>query len=135
MSDTRTLARDIGWGIGATFLLFVIMIALAIAWVAFYSYAVEPGHERAFYEAHAGVSSPIVSVLAGGPVFYMVASWLSRRRGDGRAAWIAAAFYLLTDFLIIAGAGTLIGPVTLYFLAGAALKLGGTAIGVRRAGR
>ena len=133
MSDTPSLPRDAVWSFGAALLLHIVMIALAVAWVAFYSYALEPGHDQAFYEAHAAVASPIVSVLAGGPVFYLVASWLTRRRGSGRAAWIAAALYLLSDLAIIAGAGALVGPVMPYFLTGAAMKLGGTALGVRRA--
>ncbi len=133
MSDTPSLSRDAVWALGATFLLFVIMIALAVAWVAFYSYVVEPGHDRAFYDAHAQVSSPIVSVLAGGPGFYLVASRLARRRGAGRAAWIALALYLLIDLFLLAAAGALLGPVLLYFLGGAVLKLGGTALGIKRA--
>ena len=133
MSRTSTLSRDIGWGLAAAVLLFVVMIALAVAWVAFYSYVIEPGHDPAFYEAHAQVSSPIVSVVAGGPVFWLAASWLSRRTGHGRTAWIAAAIYLLVDLAILAAAGVLSGPVAPWFLAGAAMKLGGTALGVRRA--
>jgi hypothetical protein len=133
MSDPSTLSRDIGWGVGAAALLFAVMIALAFAWVAFHAYVVEPGHDQAYYEAYAQVSSPIVSVVAGGPVFWLAASWLTRRLGRGRAAWIAAALYLLTDLAIIAGAGALVGPGGLYFLGAGALKIGGTALGVRRA--
>lgn len=133
MSDTNSLPRDALWGLAAALVLHIILIALAVAWVAFYSNVVEPGHDPAFYEAHAQVSSPIVSVLAGGPVFYLVAAWLTRRRGGGRAAWIAFALYLLTDFALFAAAGALLEPIVLYFLAGAALKLGGTALGIRRA--
>ena len=133
MSDTSSLPRDIGWGIGAAFVLHAIMIALAVAWAAFYSYVVEPGHDQAFYEAHAQVASPIVSVLAGGPVFYLVAFSLARRRGGGRAAWIAAALYLLTDLALFAAVGALLEAAVLYFLAGGALKLGGTALGIKRA--
>ena len=132
MSDTASFSRDAVWGIGAALLLFAIMIALAVAWVAFYSYVVEPGHDRAFYDAHAQVSSPIVSVVAGGPVFYLVASWLARL-GRKRAAWIALALYLLIDLFILAAVGALLGPVLLYFLGGAVLKLGGTALGIKRA--
>ena len=133
MTAAPSLSRDIGWGLGATVLLFAIMIALAVAWVAFYSYVVEPGHDRAFYEAHAQVSSPIVSVFAGGPVFYLVASWLARRRGNGRAAWIALSLYLLIDLALLAAAGALFGPLLPYALGGAVLKLGGTALGIKRA--
>ena len=133
MGGSSTLSRDIGWGIGAAMLLFAVMIALAFAWVAFYSWVVDPGHDPAYYEAHAAVSSPIVSVVAGGPVFYLVAAWLARRRGGGRSAWIATTLYLLIDFAVIAAAGAPLGPVAFYFFGGAALKLGGTALGIKRA--
>ena len=133
MSDTHSLSRDAAWGFGAALFLFAIMIALAVAWVAFYSYVVEPGHDQAFYDAHAQVSSPIVSVLAGGPVFYLVAAWLARRSGGGRAAWIAAALYLLIDLAILAAVGALPEPVVLHFLGAGVLKLGGTALGIKRA--
>lgn len=131
MREPPSISRDAAWGFGAWLLLHIAMIALAIAWVAFYSYVVEPGHEAAFYEAHAQRSSPIVSLVAGGPIFYLVASWLARRRGSGRASWIAAGLYLLTDLAILAASEALTGPVGLYFVFGALLKLAGTAFGVR----
>jgi hypothetical protein len=133
MSDTSTLPRDAAWGFGAALVLFAIMIALAFAWVAFYAYVIETGHDQAFYEAYAQVSSPIVSVVAGGPVFYGVAAWLTRRRGAGRAAWIATALYLLIDLAIIAALGGLLEPVIFWFLGAAALKLAGSALGIKRA--
>ncbi len=80
MDGKTTAAADAGWGVAGALLLHVVMIALAVAWVAFYSYALEPGHGQAFYEAYAGRSSPIVSPVAGGPVFYLVAWRLARRR-------------------------------------------------------
>jgi hypothetical protein len=135
MTATPSRSRDAGWGIGAWLLLHIVMIALAFAWVAFYSYLIEPGHESAFYEAYAGRSSPIVSLVAGGPVFYLVAGWLTRRRGSGAAAWIAAALYLLTDLAIFLLSGQLLGPIGLIFLVGGIVKLAGTAFGVGRAKR
>jgi hypothetical protein len=111
------------------------MIALAVAWVAFYSYVIEPGHDQAFYEAYAGRAGPIVSLVAGGPVFYLVAWRLARRRGDGRAAWMAAILYLLTDVAIFVAVGGVAVAVWLVFLGGAAIKLGATALGAARAGR
>jgi hypothetical protein len=133
MSDTASFSRDAVWGVGAAILLFIVMIALAVAWVTFFSYVIEPGHDPAFYEAHAQVSSPIVSVVAGGPVFWLVAFRLARGRAGGRTAWIAAFLYLLIDLAILIAAGALPGPVAPYFLAGAAMKVGGTALGVRHA--
>jgi hypothetical protein len=135
MNAQTTAAGDAGWGIAGALLLHVVMIALAVAWVAFYSYALEPGHDQAFYEAYAGRSGPIVSLAAGGPVFYLVASRLSGRRGNGRAAWVAAILYLLTDVAIFVAVGGVAAMVWLIFLGGAAIKLGATALGAARAAR
>ena len=133
MTETRKAAADAAWGILAALLLHIAMIALAVAWVALYSYALDPGHDRAFYEAYAGRSSPIVSLLAGGPVFYLAAALLTRRRGSAAAAWIAAALYLVTDLAVLAAVGAFATAVALPFLGGAVLKLAGTALGAMRA--
>jgi peptidoglycan/LPS O-acetylase OafA/YrhL len=111
------------------------MIALAVAWVAFYSYVIERGHDQAFYEAYAGRSGPIVSLVAGGPVFYLVALRLARRRGNGRAATIAALLYLLTDVAVFVAVGGVAFMVWLIFAGGATIKLGATVLGAARARR
>jgi hypothetical protein len=135
MNGKHQAAADAGWGIGGALLLHVIMIMLAVAWVAFYSYVLAPGHDRIFYEAYAGRSGPVVSVVAGAPVFFLFAWWLARRRGSGRAAWIAAILYLLMDLAIFAVMGVLAEMAGPAFLGGAALKLLGTALGTAKAGR
>ncbi|HEX8217469.1 MAG TPA: hypothetical protein VF577_08380 [Allosphingosinicella sp.] len=133
MTETRKVAADITWGIIAALLLHIVMITLAVAWVAFYSYVLDPGHDRGFYEAYAGRSSPIVSLIAGGPVFYLASAWLTRRRGNARSAWIAAALYLVSDLAVFAAVGGIAATVALAFLSGAVLKLAGTALGARLA--
>ena len=59
--STTGTARP-AWGLAL--LAFVVcdavMIALAFAWVAFYSYLIHPGENAAFYEAYAQVASPWV---------------------------------------------------------------------------
>lgn len=133
MTEPRKAAADAVWGIVGALLLHIVMIALAIAWVAFYSYVLNPGHDGAFYETYAGRSSPVVSLIAGGPVFYLAAALLTRRRGSARPAWIAAALYLLTDLAVFAAVGGIASTVALAFLGGALLKLAGTALGARLA--
>ena len=132
MSDRRALSGTVGWGVGGAFILHAVMIALAVGWVAFYSYVVDPGHDQGYYEAYAQQSSPVVSVVAGGPLFYMVAAWLTRRNSP-RAARIATALYLATDVAILAGTGSFTGRIALFFAGGAFLKLIGTALGIQRA--
>ena len=135
MTDARKAAGDAGWGLACALLLHVVLILLTVAWVTFYSHVLEPGHDRAFYEAHAAHSGPFVSLIAGGPTFYLVAFWVTRRRESARPAWAAVSLYLLTDLAIFAAIGAVGAALGLPFLAGAAIKVAGTALGAMRAKR
>lgn len=63
----------------ATLLAEVTLIGLSILCVAVYSYAIHTGETAEFYNAFAKVSAPWVSLLAGGPVFFLLARWIRRR--------------------------------------------------------
>lgn len=132
MDDKRIVGGDLLWSVLGTIILFAMMIASAIAWVAFYSHALDPGHDAAFYEAYAAQASPIVSVVAGGPVFFLVARWLGRRRGSSRAPWFSTALYLLIDAALLAAVGAFASSIAFAFAGGAVLKIAGTALAVRR---
>ena len=58
----------------------IAQIAAAFGWVAIYSYLINPGQPMATYEAHAQVSGPWVSLLAGAPIFYAASRWIARSR-------------------------------------------------------
>ena len=72
--------RNIHWGraLGAALLAEGLLIGSAFAWVAIYSYWLNPGQPLAVYEQYALVSSPWVSILAGIPIFYAISRWLAR---------------------------------------------------------
>jgi hypothetical protein len=53
-------------------------IAATFVWVAIYSYVINPGHPDATYVAHAQVSGPWVSILAGTPIFYAASRWIAK---------------------------------------------------------
>jgi hypothetical protein len=70
--------RDIRWGAAfvGTLLGEVGQVAATFGWVALYSYLVHPGETPAFYQQHAEVAGPWVSVLAGTPIFYLICRWI-----------------------------------------------------------
>ena len=70
-------------------------IAAAFAWVAVYSYLINPGQPMATYEAHAQVSGPWVSIFAGAPIFYAASRWIAITR--------PTALALFGIFLVIDG--------------------------------
>jgi hypothetical protein len=76
MTDT-----SIRWGLAvvATLLAEIALIILSILCVAVYSYAIHTGETQEFYSAFARVSGPWVSLIAGGPVFFLIARWIRRR--------------------------------------------------------
>ncbi|HEY0115571.1 MAG TPA: hypothetical protein VGB54_07600 [Allosphingosinicella sp.] len=133
MDTKHRLAGDVVTGLVAAIALHAILIFMAFAWVAIYSHGIDPGHDQAFYEAYAMRSSPVVSTVAGGPVFFLVARWLTRRRGNGRAAWIGTAIYMASEIILLVAVGAIASWLALVALAGGLLKIAGTALGVRRA--
>jgi hypothetical protein len=74
----------------------ITQIAAAFAWVAIYSYLIDPGHPMATYQAHAQASGPWVSILAGAPIFYAASRWIARSR--------PTALALFAIFVVIDGA-------------------------------
>lgn len=99
MTDT-----SIRWGLAvvATLLAEITLIALSIICVAVYSYAIHTGETQEFYNAFAQVSGPWVSLIAGGPVFFLIARWIRRRAPAAalRTAMAMSGLYLAIDVAI-----------------------------------
>jgi hypothetical protein len=96
---------SIRWGLAVvgTLLAEITLIALSIICVAVYSYAIHTGETPEFYSAFAQVSGPWVSLIAGGPVFFLIARWI-RRRAPAPALGTAMAmcgFYLAIEVAIL----------------------------------
>jgi hypothetical protein len=100
---------SIRWGlaVGATLLAQIALIATSIIVVAVYSYTVHTGETQAFYNAFAQRSGPWVSLIAGGPVFYLIGRWI-RRRAPAAALGTMIAF--LGFYLAIEVAAILVWP-------------------------
>ena len=80
----------------------VTQIAAAFGWVSIYSYLINPGQPIATYQAHAQVSGPWVSIIAGVPIFYAASRWIAKSR--------PTALALFGIFLVIDG-GLMVGMV------------------------
>ena len=88
-----------GWAIGGALGAEVVLVIAAFAWVAIYSYVLHPGESAAFYQQYAMRASPWVSLVAGGPVFYLACRWIGSRFPS--RAWPTAiglfAVYFMMD--------------------------------------
>ena len=129
-------ATSIRWGLAAvaTLLAQITLITLSIICVAVYSYAIHTGEAPEFYSAFAKVSGPWVSLIAGGPVFFLIARWIRRR---APAAALATAMAMSGFYLAIEVVSLLLWPgdssaklATLPFMIGAfVVKVAGAWLG------
>lgn len=96
---------SIRWGLAAvaTLLAEITLIALSIICVAVYSYAIHTGETQEFYGAFARVSGPWVSLIAGGPVFFLIARWIRRRAPTAAlgTAMAMSGFYIAIEVAVL----------------------------------
>lgn len=81
----------------------ITLIALSIICVAVYSYTIHTGETPEFYGAFAKVSGPWVSLLAGGPVFFLIARWIRRRARSAalETAMAMVGFYFAIEIAVL----------------------------------
>jgi hypothetical protein len=96
---------SIRWGLAAvaTLMAEMALIALSIICVAVYSYAIHTGETPEFYGEFARASGPWVSLIAGGPVFFLIARWIRRRAPSAAfdTAMAMAGLYLAIEIAVL----------------------------------
>jgi hypothetical protein len=92
----------INWprALGGALIAEISLVAAAVAWVAFYSYAINPGQAYATYQAHAEASGTWVSLFAGLPIFYAASRWIARSQ---RTALALFAIFAVVDGALLVG--------------------------------
>lgn len=83
LAPTSATSDRIPWGwVALTVVgLEIALILSAVAWVAIYSYLINPGHDSVYYQNYARFASPIVSVVAGIPYLFFACRWVGRKAG------------------------------------------------------
>ena len=81
----------------------IALVLSAVAWVAIYSYLINPGHDLPYYQNHAQVASPIVSVAVGIPYLFLACRWVGRKAGTRAVATSLCVWFILfiIDVLLI----------------------------------
>ena len=124
---------SIRWGLAvvATLLAEITLIALSIICVAVYSYAIHTGETQEFYEAFARVSGPWVSLIAGGPTFFLIARWIRRRAQSaalGTAMAMAGLYLAIEIAVLLLWPGNTSGAIP-FVIGGFVLKVAGAWLG------
>jgi hypothetical protein len=98
----------LAWLIGIAVLVMVANILVSILYMVVYSYLIDPGHEKQYYDAHIQVAAPYSSIIAGIPLMFLAGYWISGW-WDGEFAVESALLvwfvYALIDFAALMASG------------------------------
>ena len=75
-------------------------IAISILYMVVYSYVIDPGHEKAYYEAHVKIAAPYCSIVSGIPLMFLVGWSVSMR--PALVVWLV---YAVIDLTIVLASG------------------------------
>jgi hypothetical protein len=92
-------------------------VAVHILYMVIYSYLINPGHDVAFYEAHAKVSAPYSSIVAGMPLVFLGCRWIAKKfapESSITAALVVWLVYFVIDLAVIVSAGAFAGIAVLF---------------------
>jgi hypothetical protein len=87
----------------------IALVLSAVAWVAIYSYLIDPGHDLPYYQKHAEFASPIVSVAVGIPYLFFACRWVGLKAGTRAVAaglWVWFILFMIDVLLILVGGAT-----------------------------
>lgn len=111
MTDAVHSKRQPWWlAIPTAIAVLVLNVAAVFLYMAVYGYLISPGHEPAYYEAHAEAVAPYSSIIAGMPLMFLAGRWIGRRFAPAnriKAALSTWLVYFLIDLAVIVMAGSL----------------------------
>lgn len=109
----------------------IVNVLISVLYVVVYSYAIDPGHDRAYYEAYAQVAAPYSSIIAGIPLMFLAGRWIGGKFPKGnsvKAALLVWLVYFILDFAVIVAAGALT-QIAILFIVSFVTKLGAAFLG------
>ena len=82
--------------IGLALGVMAVNVGISILYMVVYSYVIDPGHEKAYYEAHVRIAAPYCSIVAGIPLMFLVGWWVGMR--PAIFVWLVYAFVDVAAF-------------------------------------
>ena len=99
----------IAWLTGIALLVMVANIAVSILYMVVYSYLIDPGHDKQYYDDHIQTAAPYCSIVAGIPLMFLAGWWISGWwQGSFRvkSAMFVWLVYAVIDVAIMLAAGS-----------------------------
>src|SRR5687767_10399581 len=98
----------IAWLVGIALLVMIANVVASILYMVVYSYLIDPGHEKEYYDAHIQVAAPYCSIVAGIPLMFLAGWWVgSWWQGEFavKSALVVWFAYAVIDLSIVLAAG------------------------------
>lgn len=127
--------RFVAWIVGTWLGAHLALIAGHVLTVFVYSVAIAPGLDASEYAAFAERSGPWFSILAGGPVFWVLGRVLRSKlapRGRSAGLWVWA-LYSACDLAIVLALASFTPLLTAQWVASQSIKLVAVWLGTREA--
>ena len=108
MAESFVNLSRIAWLVGIALLVMVANVAASILYMVVYSYLIDPGHEKEYYDAHVQVAAPYCSIVAGIPLMFLAGWWVGgwwRAEFAVKSALVVWLAYAVIDVAIIMAAG------------------------------
>ena len=112
MKTQQDLTKNSRWllVLPAAIAVLILNVAIHILYMVAYSYLINPGHDAAYYGAHARVSAPYSSIVVGMPLMFLICRWIGKKFPAGlnvTAAILVWLLYFLIDISVVVFAGEL----------------------------
>jgi hypothetical protein len=85
---------------GLALCVMAVNVVISILYMVVYSHLIDPGHEKAYYEAHVQIAAPYCSIVAGIPLMFLVGWWVGMR--PAMVVWLV---YTFVDVAVLAASG------------------------------
>jgi hypothetical protein len=86
---------------GVALLVLVVNVAMSILYMVMYSYLINPGHPKGYYDEHIKVAAPYCSIVAGIPLMFLAGLWVAGWGGPQGQLGIKAALVVWLAYAII----------------------------------
>ena len=137
MGESFISLSRIAWLIGIAVLVMAANIAVSVLYMVVYSYLINPGHEKEYYDAHVQVAAPYCSIVAGIPLMFLAGWWVGgwwQGEFAVKSALVIWFAYAAIDIVIVLAAG--LTPTTAILVAVSLVtKLAAVYLGALFAGR
>jgi hypothetical protein len=134
---TRMTLGRVAELVGIALLVMVANVAISILYMVVYGHAIDPGHEKAYYQEHIKIAAPYCSIVAGIPLMFLAGWWVGGFWEPGlgvQSALIVWLAYAVIDLAVVAASG-FTARIGILFAVSFLTKLAAVYVGALVAGR